>query len=172
MTQRGLGIPTITSNHAPEASLQIKLIDKVQLFQINTRVSTFREDFAMGCVPSQHEREEAALGPPSKTMDASEHAQDLVLLVRKPIQFNLCDGPMPPAHKIELKATQMIKRDVKSGIQDNGGTMYYIKCKITGLDKWPWVFVKIYEPELVTVATPVAFRGLKKMKEEYKLVTF
>ena len=126
----------------------------------------------MGCVQSQHEREEAALGPPSKTMDASEHAQDLVLLVRKPIQFNLCDGPIPPAHKIELKATQMIKRDVKSGIQDNGGTMYYIKCKVTGLDEWPWVFVKIYEPELVTVATPVAFRGLKKMKEEFKLVTF
>ena len=67
---------------------------------------------AMGCVPSQHQREEAALGPPSPAMDASEHAQDLVLFVRKPVHFNLCDGPIQPAQKVELKATQMIKRDV------------------------------------------------------------
>ena len=72
--------------------------------------------------------------------------------------------------RIESNANDQAR--CKSGIQDNGGTMYYIKCKVTGLDKWPWIFVKIYEPELVTLATPVAFRGLKKMKEEFKLVTF
>lgn len=126
----------------------------------------------MGCIPSQHEREEAALGPASKSVDASEHAQDLVLIELKTIEFHLCDGPIPPVQNIEFEATQMITRDVKSGIQDSGGTMYYIKCKVTGLDKWPWIFVKIYEPALVSIASPVSFRGLKKMKEEFKLVTF
>jgi len=105
-------------------------------------------------------------------MDASEHAQDLVLIELKTIEFHLCDGPIPPVQNIEFEATQMITRDVKSGIQDSGGTMYYIKCKVTGLDKWPWIFVKIYEPALVSIASPVSFRGLKKMKEEFKLVTF
>uniref|UniRef100_A0A7S0FRE4 Uncharacterized protein n=1 Tax=Minutocellus polymorphus TaxID=265543 RepID=A0A7S0FRE4_9STRA len=126
----------------------------------------------MGCVPSQHDREEAALGPASKTMDASEHAQDLVLIELKAVTFHLFDSPIPPVDNIELKATQMIKRDVKSVIQDGGGTLYYIKCNVSGLDEWPWIFIKIYEPALVTVATPVSFRGLKKLKEEFKLVTF
>lgn len=34
-------------------------------------------------------REEHALGPPSKTMDASQYAQQLVYLVSKTIEFHL-----------------------------------------------------------------------------------
>ena len=40
------------------------------------------------------------------------------------------------------------------------------------MSKWPWAFVKIHEPPAVTSVSNVQFWGMKKMKEEYKLVTF
>jgi len=51
----------------------------------------------MGCISSkaaadaahQKEEEEAALGPPSEIMDASDHAQDLVMIVSKTIGLHL-----------------------------------------------------------------------------------
>ena len=58
----------------------------------------------------------------------------------------------------------MITRD---GGVDPKGTMYYAKVKKSGECKeWPSLFVKIYEPNLVTDVSRVGFKGLKKMKEE------
>ena len=117
------------------------------------------------------EREENALGPPSKTMDASEYAQELVYLVSKTIETHLGLIPVPGKRR-KQEAKQMIIRVLKNkGNGENDGKMYYIKCK-TDLSEWPWVFVKIYEPPLVTTVSRVEFRAMKKMKEEYKLVTF
>ena len=118
----------------------------------------------------KHEREEASLGPPSKTMDASEYAQELVLMVSKHIESDL--GLLPvPGKRRHFKAEQMITRD---GGVDPKGTMYYVKVKTSPGEckEWSWLFVKIYEPNLVTDVSRVEFKGLKKMKEEYKLVTF
>jgi len=113
------------------------------------------------------EREENALGPPTKIMDASDYAHELVMLVRKKIDFHLNVKKLG-----DLTATQMITRSVDSrGTPGKGGTMYYIKVRTT-LTEWPWIFVKIYEPPLVTTASPVGFRGMKKMKDDFKLITF
>ena len=132
----------------------------------------------MGCTSSKaaasyeatkKEREEAALGPPSKTMDATEHAQTLVMLVSGMVQADL--GLLRPLQ--DLKATQMITRSVDNSVDPsaNGGTMYYVKVR-TDLEDWPWLFVKIFEPPQVTDVSPVAFKGLKKMKDDFALVTF
>lgn len=118
-----------------------------------------------------HEREEHALGPASKTMDASEYAQDLVYLVSKTIETHLNLLPVPGKRRT-LEAKQMIIRVLKNkGEGENDGHMYYIKCK-TDVAEWPWIFVKLYEPPLVTDVSRVEFKAMKKMKEEYKLVTF
>mmetsp|Transcript_25278 Transcript_25278/g.42930 ORF Transcript_25278/g.42930 Transcript_25278/m.42930 type:complete len:134 (-) Transcript_25278:293-694(-) len=118
-----------------------------------------------------HQREEHALGPPSKTMDASEYAQELVYLVSKTIETHLNLLPVPGKRRT-LEAKQMIIRVLKNkGEGENDGKMYYIKCK-TEVAEWPWIFVKVYEPPLVTDVSRVGFRAMKKMKEEYKLVTF
>jgi hypothetical protein len=125
----------------------------------------------MGCIASksaefvanEREREEAMLGPPSKTMDASSHAQNLVMLVRPTLQVRL-----EMMHLDKLQATQMITRQVFNG---DDGTMYYVKVQ-TSLSDWPWIFVKIWEPPLITDVSPVQFKEMKKMKEDYKLVTF
>mmetsp|Transcript_3708 Transcript_3708/g.8045 ORF Transcript_3708/g.8045 Transcript_3708/m.8045 type:complete len:126 (+) Transcript_3708:203-580(+) len=125
----------------------------------------------MGCISSkaaadaahQKEEEEAALGPPSEIMDASDHAQDLVMIVSKTIGLHLDVMSLD-----DLKATQMITRAVS---KLNDGTMYYVKAQ-TGLDEWPWIFVKIYEPPEVTDVSPVTFKDIKKMKDDFKLVTF
>ena len=77
-----------------------------------------------------------------------------------------------PGKRRTLEAKQMITRILKQNDNPkNDGTMYYIKCK-TDLSDWPWIFVKIYEPPMVTTASHVQFRSMKKMAEEYKLVTF
>jgi len=118
-----------------------------------------------------HQREEHALGPPSKTMDASAYAQELVYLVSKTIESHMDLWPEPGKRRT-LEAKQMIIRVLKGkGEGENDGKMYYIKCK-TEVTAWPWIFVKIYEPPLVTDVSRVEFRAMKKMKEEYKLVTF
>mmetsp|Transcript_4655 Transcript_4655/g.7193 ORF Transcript_4655/g.7193 Transcript_4655/m.7193 type:complete len:134 (-) Transcript_4655:104-505(-) len=118
-----------------------------------------------------HQREEHALGPPSKTMDASEYAQDLVYLVSRTVESHLNLLPVPGKRRT-LEAKQMIIRVLKNrGGGENDGKMYYIKCK-TEVAEWPWIFVKLYEPALVTNLARVEFRAMKKMKEEYKLVTF
>lgn len=125
----------------------------------------------MGCISSkasaaaveaEHEKEEAILGPPSKTMDASEHAQLILMLVSKTIEVHL------ETFKLDtIKATQMITRQVSN----DQGTMYYIKAQVSCV-KWPWIFVKIYEPPTVTDVSPAVFKGMKKMDQDYKLVTF
>mmetsp|Transcript_27859 Transcript_27859/g.39871 ORF Transcript_27859/g.39871 Transcript_27859/m.39871 type:complete len:134 (+) Transcript_27859:86-487(+) len=118
-----------------------------------------------------HQREEHALGPPSKTMDASEYAQELVYLVSRTVETHLNLLPVPGKRRT-LEAKQMIIRVLKNrGEGENDGKMYYIKCK-TDVAEWPWIFVKLYEPPLVTGVARVEFRAMKKMKEEYKLVTF
>mmetsp|Transcript_8036 Transcript_8036/g.17433 ORF Transcript_8036/g.17433 Transcript_8036/m.17433 type:complete len:139 (+) Transcript_8036:97-513(+) len=120
----------------------------------------------------KHKRLEAALGPPSKTMDASEYAQELVYLVSKTIESHL--GLLPvPGKRREFKAMQMITRTVggDAGGAGAAGTMYYIKCTAP-VKEWPWIFVKIHEPPTVTTVSQVQFEGMKKMDQEYKLVTF
>mmetsp|Transcript_14618 Transcript_14618/g.23731 ORF Transcript_14618/g.23731 Transcript_14618/m.23731 type:complete len:123 (-) Transcript_14618:209-577(-) len=122
----------------------------------------------MGCASSSEAitaAEEARLGPPSKTQDASEHAQQLVMLVKPTIEVHL-----ETMHLDHLKATQMITRACISG--DDGGTMFYVKCRTNLDDNWPWIFVKLYEPPVVTDVSPVQFKEMKKMDQEYKLVTF
>ena len=119
----------------------------------------------------KHDREEAALGPSSKTMDASAYAKELVYMVSKTIESHLNLLPIPGKRRA-FEAKQMITRDLRSrGDGENDGKMYYIKCK-TEIKDWPWIFVKVYEPPLVTGVSRVEFRGMKKMKEDYKLVTF
>ena len=115
-------------------------------------------------------RLEAALGPPSKTMDASEYAQTMVGMVTRTIESHL---GLLPQRKREFTATQMITRSVSgsSGGAGGGGTMYYVKIR-THVAEWPWVFVKIHEPPVITTVSNVEFVAMKKMKEEYKLVTF
>lgn len=118
-----------------------------------------------------HQREEHALGPPSKTMDASEFAQELVYLVSRTVEAHLNLLPVPGKRRTR-EAKQMIIRVLRNrGDGGNDGKMYYIKCK-TEVAEWPWIFVKLYEPALVTDVARVQFRAMKKMKEEYKLVTF
>ncbi|KAL9187124.1 hypothetical protein ACHAXT_010844 [Thalassiosira profunda] len=133
----------------------------------------------MGIIASKHkaakdeqlERLEAMLGPPSKTMDASNHVQELVMYVSKTLESHLDVLPVPGKRR-DLQATQMITRSVRgSGNGENDGIMYYVKVK-THVAKWPWAFVKIHEPPAVTSVSNVQFWGMKKMKEEYKLVTF
>merc|ERR1719384_2999747 len=125
----------------------------------------------VGISRTQAEREEAALSPPSKVMDASQHAQQLVQTVRKTIEFRL------GSKERNLKATQMITRtftnEPKSRLFSNldPGTIYYIKVK-TSNENWPWIFVKIYEPPLVTNVFKVKFRNMRRMKNEFELVTF
>lgn len=111
----------------------------------------------------EREQEESMLGPPSDTMAASPHSQDLVMLVRPTLQVHL-----ETMNLSDLKATEMITRQVNGG---DDGTTYYIKVK-TELPQWPWIFVKIWEPPSVTDVSSIQFKGMKKMKEEYKLVTF
>eukprot|EP00585_Thalassiosira_rotula_P001883 CAMPEP_0196140176 /NCGR_PEP_ID=MMETSP0910-20130528/7177_1 /TAXON_ID=49265 /ORGANISM="Thalassiosira rotula, Strain GSO102" /LENGTH=126 /DNA_ID=CAMNT_0041400999 /DNA_START=113 /DNA_END=493 /DNA_ORIENTATION=+ len=117
-------------------------------------------------------RLEAALGPPSKTMDASEYAQELVMIVSRTIESHLNLLPVPGKRR-DFKATQMITRSVDGSSKGAGenGTMYYIKVK-TPVEKWPWIFVKVHEPPLVTGVSRVKFEAMKKMDQEYKLVTF
>ena len=123
----------------------------------------------MGCKPSKqrveefNQREQQVLTPPSKIMDASTHAQQLVQIIRQQISLQLGSKEM------NLKATQMITQTFTNS--DKPGMIYYVKCSTTN-PEWPWIFVKIYEPPTITSVSPVKFRGLKKMKEEYKLVTF
>jgi UDP-N-acetylmuramyl tripeptide synthase len=131
----------------------------------------------MGCVSSkaaaaverQHAKEESMLGPPSKIMDASEHAQYVLMMVRKTIEQHLGVFELD-----KLKATQMITRTV--GNNGDDGTMYYIKAKVNSdLTKCTYVFVKIYEPSTLTVTTgvsPVTFKAMKEMDQDYELVTF
>lgn len=126
----------------------------------------------------KHEREEAAFGPPSKTMDSSEYAQELVYLVSKTIESHLNLLPVPGKRR-SFEAKQMITRELersdgKYAGDENGkhnGMMYYVKV-ITQVKDWPWIFVKIYEPPLATGVSRVQFKGMKKMKEDFKLVTF
>eukprot|EP00578_Thalassiosira_sp_NH16_P016571 CAMPEP_0181110468 /NCGR_PEP_ID=MMETSP1071-20121207/18735_1 /TAXON_ID=35127 /ORGANISM="Thalassiosira sp., Strain NH16" /LENGTH=150 /DNA_ID=CAMNT_0023194251 /DNA_START=125 /DNA_END=577 /DNA_ORIENTATION=+ len=137
---------------------------------------------------TKRERLEAALGPPSKTMDASKNSQDLVMQVAKTIESHL--GLLPvPGKRRSFEATQMITRDLYrnrndlynssnngDGKRKNDGVMYYIKLR-TDVKEWPWVFVKIFEPPLtegvaVTAWSRATFEGMKKMNEDYKLVTF
>eukprot|EP01083_Nonionella_stella_P246875 856617_1 len=127
----------------------------------------------------QHEREEAAFGPPSKTMDASEYAQELVYIVSKTIESHLNLVPIPGKRRT-LEAKQMITRelercdekyDASNDESKKNGMMYYVKVR-TEVKEWPWLFVKIYDPPLVTTVSRVQFKGMKKMKEDYKLVTF
>ena len=128
----------------------------------------------------KHGRLEAALGPPSKTMDASSYSQELVMLVSKTIESHL--GLLPvPGKRRSFTATQMMTRDLHRnknnniGIgteeKKNDGTMYYIKVR-TDVRDWPWVFVKVFSPPQITGVSRVSFEGMKKMKEDYKLVTF
>ena len=109
-------------------------------------------------------REEAVLTPPTKVMDASTHAQHMLQIVRYTVEAHL--GSKEP----NIKATEMITRDFTNG---NGGRIYYVKAK-TENPEWPWVFVKIYEPPLITGVPGfrVRFRQMKKMDQEYKLVVF
>mmetsp|Transcript_8744 Transcript_8744/g.18746 ORF Transcript_8744/g.18746 Transcript_8744/m.18746 type:complete len:141 (+) Transcript_8744:245-667(+) len=116
---------------------------------------------------------ENMLGPPSKTMDASEYAQELLMIVKRTIEshLNLLPIPGPKGHKFAAK--QMIVRSVRGNAGGAGeeGKMYYIKAR-TDVGDWPWIFVKIHEPPTATGAMGVHFVSMKKMKEEYKLVTF
>ena len=130
------------------------------------------ESKAAAMEAAKEEREEAALGPPSKTMDASAHSQELVMLVSRTIEQHLDLLPVPGKRR-NFVATQMITRSVdgRGGGAGEDGTMYYVKVQ-THLEDWPWIFVKIHEPPLVTGVSRVQFKGMKKMKEEYKLVTF
>lgn len=66
-----------------------------------------------------------------------------------------------------LKATQMITRDAA----ENYGTMFYIKVK-TSLPDWPWIFVKVWSPQIVSGVSPIKFNKLKKLKQDFELVTF
>mmetsp|Transcript_26164 Transcript_26164/g.39601 ORF Transcript_26164/g.39601 Transcript_26164/m.39601 type:complete len:140 (-) Transcript_26164:219-638(-) len=129
--------------------------------------------------PSREERierlkanEEAALTPPSKIMDASSHAQHLVLMVKRTIEQTL------KSKENNLQATQMITRTFTNCNCNKGyrpssdaASLYFIKVK-TSNKEWPWIFVKLYEPPVISSVSPVRVRGLKKMKEEYELVTF
>mmetsp|Transcript_22105 Transcript_22105/g.33410 ORF Transcript_22105/g.33410 Transcript_22105/m.33410 type:complete len:133 (+) Transcript_22105:34-432(+) len=125
----------------------------------------------IGVSNRQLEKEEAQLGPPSKIMDASQHAQLLVQTVRKTIEFRL-------GSKAErnLKATQMITRTFINTPRSrllpnlNPGTMYFIKVK-TENKQYPWIFVKIYEPPVVTNVFKVKLRKMTKMDREYDLVS-
>ena len=125
----------------------------------------------MGCVKSkaaafqeeQEQREEAAMGPPSKIMDASEYCGLMLAAVRPTLEVHLATQ-----HLNNLKATQFMTRSVSNG--DNG-TMYYIKAS-TGLSDWPWIFVKVWEPPSINTLDKPKFKGMKKMDQEYKLVIF
>ena len=127
----------------------------------------------MGCAQSNAAaekalaaREEQVLSPPSKVTDATEWSQTMVQLVRPNIEVHL--GSKEP----DLKATQMITRIfTNSDDLQKPGKIHYIKAKTTNPD-WPWIFVKVYEPPEITSVSPVKFREMKKMKEEYKLVVF
>jgi len=80
-----------------------------------------------------------------------------------------------PGKRRHFEAKQMIIREMNSTAGDHaGGKMYYVKVKTSPGEckEWPWLFVKLYEPPIVTSVSRVEFKGLKKMKEEYKLVTF
>uniref|UniRef100_A0A6U2BUB8 Uncharacterized protein n=1 Tax=Pseudictyota dubia TaxID=2749911 RepID=A0A6U2BUB8_9STRA len=119
----------------------------------------------------RREREEALLGPPSKTLDATPYVQDLVRIVYKSVEDHLDLGILN-TKDVKLESTEYIERVVRGGGKDpKDGTMYYVKVR-TNVDKWPWVFAKIYEPPKVTTVSPVTLKGFRKMEEEYKLVTF
>jgi len=134
----------------------------------------------MGCEQSKavehfDASEEDMLAKPSAVMDADEHAQNMIVQNRIAIEIQL--GSFKPERN--MKATQMITRgfiknigsSVHNSDDPNGGTMYYIKTKTENKD-WPWIFLKLYEPPCITCVSLVKFRGLKKMKQEYALVTF
>mmetsp|Transcript_42734 Transcript_42734/g.48561 ORF Transcript_42734/g.48561 Transcript_42734/m.48561 type:complete len:158 (+) Transcript_42734:174-647(+) len=110
-------------------------------------------------------KEEAVLTLPSKIMDASTHAQRLVLMVKRAIELSL--GKKDD----QLKATQMIIRTFTNSSPNSPAFIYYIKVKMSSTE-WPWIFVKIYEPPVINTVSKVVLRDLKKMKEEYGLITF
>lgn len=66
-----------------------------------------------------------------------------------------------------LTATQMITQTVGN----DQGMLYFVKVQTLN-QKWPWLFLKIYEPPLITDVSKVTLKGFKKMKEEYNLITF
>lgn len=113
-------------------------------------------------------REEASLTPPTKVMDASTHAQHLVQIIRYTIEGRLGQK------QLNIKAKEMMTREIiVTNKHQIGGTIYYIKCT-TDHPEWPFIFVKLYEPPVITGVPGfrVRFRQLKKMDREYKLVTF
>ena len=123
-------------------------------------------------VEAQHQKEEALLGPPTKIQDASEHAQYVLMFVRKTIEQHLGVFRLD-----KLIATQMITRDV--GQDGKDGTMYYIKAQVnSSATKWEYIFVKAYEPQMAegntitTTTSPVTFKGMKEMDKDYQLVVF
>ena len=63
----------------------------------------------------------------------------------------------------------MITRDAA----ENYGTMYYIKVKTNIPEiEYPWIFVKVWKPQIISTASPIKFHKLKKLKEDFALVTF
>mmetsp|Transcript_42733 Transcript_42733/g.48560 ORF Transcript_42733/g.48560 Transcript_42733/m.48560 type:complete len:168 (+) Transcript_42733:53-556(+) len=120
-------------------------------------------------------QEEAVLTPPSKIMDASIHAQHLVMIVKRVIELKL--GKKDD----NLKATQMITRSftncstntsiTRTLSSSSSASIYFIKVK-TSSTEWPWIFVKIYEPPVINTVSKVILRDMKKMKEEFGLITF
>lgn len=115
-------------------------------------------------------REDASLTPPTKIMEASTHAQHLVQIVRYTIEAHLGNWK-----NLHIRAKEMISREIIVTDKKNeiGGTIHYIKCE-TDHPEWPFIFVKLYEPPLITGVPGfrVRFRQLKKMDREYGLVTF
>ena len=113
------------------------------------------------------------LGPPTKIQDATEHAQYILMMTRETIEQHL------GVFKLDkLRATQMITRDVGRDGEEYG-TMYYIKAQVNSqLTKWTWIFVKIFEPKttpgdtIVTTTSPVTFKAMKEMDQDYELVIF
>merc|ERR1719464_2647486 len=77
--------------------------------------------------------------------------------------------------KINLEAKQMITRTATTNTattsDDDLDKIYYIKVR-TDHKKYPWLFLKLYVPGSATLGSSVAFRQLKKMKQECNLVTF
>ena len=67
-----------------------------------------------------------------------------------------------------LKATQMITQPFQG---DNNGTYYYVEVN-TSAPKKPWIFVKIYEPPLVTDVSPIQLKDAKTVDESDTLKTF
>eukprot|EP00544_Gedaniella_sp_CCMP2646_P004719 CAMPEP_0202481252 /NCGR_PEP_ID=MMETSP1361-20130828/909_1 /ASSEMBLY_ACC=CAM_ASM_000849 /TAXON_ID=210615 /ORGANISM="Staurosira complex sp., Strain CCMP2646" /LENGTH=121 /DNA_ID=CAMNT_0049108751 /DNA_START=193 /DNA_END=558 /DNA_ORIENTATION=- len=120
----------------------------------------------MGCMQIKEattaEEEDQILGPPSKVMDASEHVQHLVYMVKPALEMTLLTQSLQT-----LKAMQMISRDIAG----NQGTMYYVKVK-TSNAKMPWLFCKIYEPPTVTGVSPVQLKNVKQVSESEPLATF